>query len=183
MGMGPFPLPTDNLYKFCALVGVVVIGLCLYRSFNLKHEYAIREIELGAATQRADLEKTALQTLIDKVGAELKEGEASVEAGTTPAQRDSEALKNKHREAERLVREYTLRNIEVISLAKQLTLIVKDRIELLFEAFIALIAGGVLSVYGFAKWWKLQQQQDRLLAAAVEKECGQKGESGRRDAE
>ena len=67
--MGPFPLPTDNLYKFCAFVGVVMIGLCLYRSFNLKHEYAIREIELGAATQRADLEKTALQRLLDEVGA------------------------------------------------------------------------------------------------------------------
>jgi hypothetical protein len=164
--MEPFPLPTDNLYKFCALVGVVVIGLCLYRSSNLKHEYAIREIELGAATQRADLEKTALQTLIDEGLKEVK----ALEAGKIPTQKDSEVLENKRREAERLTKEFALRNIEVISLTKQLTLIIKDRTELLFEAFIAFIAGGFLSVYGFVNWRKLQQQQDKLLAAAVAKE-------------
>jgi hypothetical protein len=35
--MGPVPLPTDNLYKFCALTGVAMVLFSYYTSSHLDY--------------------------------------------------------------------------------------------------------------------------------------------------
>jgi hypothetical protein len=160
--MTPLPLPTDNLYKFCALTGVVVIVLFGWQASTLKDAYATKDIEFKAAHSRFDVEKKIVEDALKNARAQIEAIKKDIAAGN-PAPEKISALELKTQETARLTHEQVLRTIDFRATADQLNLIMTHRFELLCEALLVLFGAGALAVYGFKNWRLLQLKQDELL--------------------
>jgi hypothetical protein len=169
----PLPLPTDNLYKFCALTGVVVIVLFIWQASTLKDEYAAKDIEFSAASKRFDIEKKPLEEALKKAREDTEAIKKDIAAGN-PSPEKIKALELKTAESGRLVHEQQLRGIEFAATSSQLHLIMEHRIELLWEALFVLFGAGTLAVYGFKNWRRLQLKQDELLDLQLKEARGER---------
>lgn len=160
--MAPLPLPTDNLYKFCALTGVVLLVLFFWKTSELKDEYAAKSIEFDSVSQKLAIEQKILEATLEKRRAELSELEKAISAGNPSTDKIQEVTR-KTDESGRLVREQQLRSIDFKAVSSNLHLIMEHRFELLYVSIFVFIGAGLLSIYGFKNWRRLQLKQDELL--------------------
>jgi hypothetical protein len=165
--MTPLPLPTDNFYKFCALVGVVLILAAGYWVFDTDYTIATRLADLGVQNKKVKLEIKYLQQSLNATREKIKTARESTSHGAVPAPGTMNEIQNDLKTSDDLSLRIRGKQADINGLEEQ------SRIAL--KAFsIAAIAGpfmfffGVLlSVYGFRKWYAIQQQMDQLLSAEV----------------
>lgn len=137
------PLPTDNLYKFCALVGVVIIGVAVYWEDNLVEDVRRRSVKLSLETKQAKIEVDYLQEL-------------------------SADVKRVNMEQVRsLKRDIQLKVAEMESAQTEIKREHERSKQGIWDTAMAAIVGGLLAIYGFGKWYVLQKQQDKLLGRQI----------------
>ena len=78
--MTPLQLPTDNLYKFCALSGLVMVILSVYTPMKNLYEIGLQEIEIDyrlklISLKSDDTQIRAEEGLIDETEARLQASE------------------------------------------------------------------------------------------------------------
>src|SRR6266853_268176 len=92
-----FPnLPTDNLYKFLALSGVVVVLASIFYPKSRLGEIQQRVIEVTAEMRILDLENkrlTVIQSRLEKDLATLKKQESASELRKRPTRRNFDSMK------------------------------------------------------------------------------------------
>lgn len=167
--MNFLPLPTDNLYKFCALVGIVIVGTAIYWEQGLLENVHERAVSLNLELDKAgveleysqDLTKVLRRTLDNtqaKRSAEdsLKEGKVLVNIT------EADLLKSADRLRE-LGRDMQLKGVEMTSAREELERQKQRSTRAIWTGAAYEMIGGLLALYGFWKWYVLQKKQDALL--------------------
>lgn len=164
-------LPTDNLYKFVALAGTIIVIVCFYLPFKLTSDISYEIINLEE--QREILEEK-LRYLVNS-SEELQESVSDLEA-------DVEHMDSNDTES---VQEYNSKLLEMMTEQKKIISVTQkikiERIKLSFNtkrierrsfesivtsAFFIFfeIIGFVMAIYGFKFWYKyVQRYQDLYL--------------------
>lgn len=142
--MTPLPLPTDNLYKFCAITGIVIIGFSIFYFDKVVRDLVDRREAIQLAIEKAKIEISGEESqAISTVASVGKDGQIHV----TQTIRLLEIDHRKKEAAQLLWREtWTERG-----------------------AIGSLIFGVMMSVFGFVKWWGIQRLQDKILRAEAAK--------------
>jgi len=155
--VNPIPsLPTDNLYKFCAVAGglaIVVSGLVVFQAWRdiLHQQHSIEAV----AAEQSDREWTLkLADMVSKPWWQ-PEGGDTPEAAAAKTQLQEEARRIKPAIEE--FRKRLAADQERLGLARY------DFGIIGLAAGVAALLGFVLASYGFYNWRKLQLKQDQLL--------------------
>jgi hypothetical protein len=155
--VNPIPsLPTDNLYKFCAVAGgvaIIVSGLVLFQAWRdiLRQQQSVKSLAAEKSEQEFTLE---LADMVSKPWWQ-PEGGDTPEAAAAKAELQEQARRIKSAVDE--VRKKLASDEEALDLAKYDFGIVG------LAVGVVGIVGFVLASYGFYNWRKLQLKQDELL--------------------
>lgn len=148
--MTPLPLPTDNLYKFCAITGIVIIGFSIFYFDKVVRELVDRREAIQLAIEKAKIEISGEERQI--TSGEEPQISTAVSVGKDGKIHVTQTLlieidQNK-KKAERLLRRETWTERGAIG---------------------SLVFGVMISVFGFVKWWGIQRLQDKILRAEAAK--------------
>ena len=155
-------LPTDNLYKFAALMGltglfalVFVLPNSIASRFNEKHFKALRE-QAAFEAQSKGLDDI-IRTLNQIIEAQ----------GIPKASEDNLPLDYSQDEINGMMKELADRRMKAAILKSEIEVLVKEMEEILKERqrfYIQLIVGGfvfaAMTIWGFLKWRKIQLLAD-----------------------
>ncbi len=180
--MSPLPLPTDNLYKFCALSGLAMIVISLYASWSISNELFKLVNQQTLAMKRADLESEFVNHRFDATKrshadllynqkhhdliAQGKEPEVVPEVPgqlrvpMTPADLDKEL-----REEIEISKRILLDKTDISAHLVEISWLDNERTLVRWFAAAGILGGIGLSWYGFKNWRVLQLHQDKLFLA------------------
>jgi hypothetical protein len=167
--MGPLPLPTDNLYKFCALTGVAVILFSLYAGWRFSDDLRRRMNTASLAAKKAEIEMDFLKDLTgrtEKTVNDLKVNQSDEDIykeGKVPLHISSEELRKGVERVHELYRDMRLKLAEVDSANDEIYKAGTNINLVRFGSLFLLIVGNTLAFYGFRKWFALQKMQDKAL--------------------
>jgi Tfp pilus assembly protein PilX len=155
-------LPTDNLYKFCAVTGVILIVLSVSATWLRIGSLARKNVFMSSAERNVDAAKNLAEAL-------LKANEQNVRALSRvdeKARPPEQEFKFTQDTIALLDRTYTLQKEETQMLieVKEAFIVRNEAIFVGWVSVLGLVSGAVLGVYGFVNWRKLQLIQDRLLS-------------------
>ena len=143
-------LPTDNLYKFMALSGLVLLTLSAYYPAQRIAELQLKQVNTSTEIALAKLEA-------DEIGKEL----SYLEKQKSPDQAVFETLKKRQLQSQQSV-------VRIRGLAETQNVLLEQRFRLLVIGSIGLIAGSALSWYGFRLWYaRVQRPMDAAVAKSV----------------
>lgn len=146
----PAGVPTDNLYKFLAIAGLLVGGAAGYTAIRVQSGFDERMV---ASQQSLGAGQAALR--------EYQQGIARYHA--TKAERDKQVQDSLGRELDVLVRASD-GDAQLLALYHARTRI------LLYAAIVVSLAGFIATIYGFDLWYKrLQKYQDKLVQLHAER--------------
>jgi hypothetical protein len=174
--------PTDSLYKFKAIGGILMILASGYLAYREVHDIADLESHLYSDVLIVQAENESFSEREASLGAEVKRLEEAakdlppISTATEADKTVARALRDQLREARRTL------DVAVSDLAgkrKQLAILEGKRdalhvslIEMsaiLIECLLVLLTGASLTVWGFVEWErKLQRPQDELLQIQLE---------------
>lgn len=142
--MSPTNIPTDNLYKFCAIAGLVLMITSFLTMVTFNHSLGIRVAEEEGLVRAVERE----QKVFDKLGISVND--------LNPK---SEYLANK-----------ISRHLDNLDKASSSLAVLKElhsqQVFLSIACSIGLVAGFLLSNIGFGLWYrKLQRYQDFIVMA------------------
>lgn len=145
-------IPTDNLYKFMAITGLVFIVLCLYWYNKQLHEVMMESIEL-----RSQVESMA------KINSILDEKKKIVEGTESSTSKDAMEILNE--------RAALLKESPTISKRwERLFFLTNEFIRLKKILILSLVLGVATTCAGFFLWYmKLQRYQDVLMKREAQK--------------
>ena len=139
-------LPTDNLYKFIALVGVVVLLAASYFPIIKARELRLAKIEIEGQMRLLEIEVQHLQDTTKQLGSNETIGDCNREELVGKAYK----LKMKNEEIKT-----NSKKVEVIGIDYEL--IRKIQVA-------GMILGFILSAFGFFLWYfRIQKYQDKQL--------------------
>jgi hypothetical protein len=159
--VSPIPsLPTDNLYKFCGVVGalfIIVSGLVFFQAWR-----DVLGQERLVVTHAANFDEDQRDRAFD-----LKLTEMTAEPwwqpdGTTAKQMAAARAKSQE-EARRILAAIEEATKGLASDRERLAVARYDFRIVALAAGVAALVGGLLGSYGFVNWRILQLKQDRLL--------------------
>ena len=171
--IGPLPLPTDNLYKFCALIGVAVILFTFYTTGRLTDDLLQRVSAASLAAQKAEIEADFLKRLADRIQKTVDDTKANLsdedyhKQGKVPLHISEEELHKMVERMNELYRDLRLKFAEVHSATHEIT---EAQAHLRFIRIVGAVcaaAGAWFALYGFRKWHALQKMQDKALERQV----------------
>lgn len=159
-------LPTDSIYKFVALAGLILflISPIYYQFFS--RDVLLKNIGLRAEMQRMKKEVEFLKEdtilLREDIQAKKQDGSVSQEKHQNAGEKVEE-LNQKTRETE-------LKSIELQRITNGV-FVYNDQLALLrWSSVIGVIAGILMLVLGFYLWYtRIQLYQDKILISAVQK--------------
>jgi len=132
------PLPTDNLYKFMAIIGVVTTALSILAPASVGRTIALQQFEIERDLSLLEAEQRRIETLPPE------QEMAEHDQHARELRRNLEEVKYKNR-----VLEYSIWTLRLWKAA----------------AAMGIVGGLLLSVSGFWLWYtRLQRFQDRALA-------------------
>lgn len=144
--MTPLPLPTDNLYKFCAITGIVIIGFSIFYFDKIVRDLVDRREEIQLAIEKAKIEISGEESqAISTVASVGKDGQIHV---TQTIRLQVLEIDDRKKKAAQLLSRETWTERGTIG---------------------SLIFGVMMSVFGFVKWWGIQRLQDKILRAEAAK--------------
>ena len=166
---GSLPLPTDNLYKFCALTGVAIFLFSCYVGWRLSDDLIQRVNAQNLAVEKAKIEVDYLERFVDRLGQIVDNTKANLgdedalKQGKIPLHVPEEDLRKMIQRKDELVRDSRLKIAELNSATRE---IAQAESYLKFIRIVGtfwVIAGFLLAVYGFIKWIGVQKMQDKVL--------------------
>jgi hypothetical protein len=178
-------VPTDNLYKFIALSGVVFMvtsAFPVYWQAKLKFELIQVQGEKWKATKKknwACADTDYLRTKTNKLKEETSKWKAArdleaaepqlIEKKRLEIRTEAHEIRAGITETERLYRDSEIAAIEVKTKEKEIA----QRLEVIrllkYVAAGGLSSGAILSVFGFFLWYhKLQKYQDKIVKKQAE---------------
>lgn len=189
--------PTDNLYKFCAILGLVLIVFNSYynfeMAFNTEKEISILEIDLKKTkffvdkyNEDVEVNNQAMKYLIsflDKNNKLLDSINNLIISGRVEkikSDKLNEFIDNKQAEYKSKIDDNTLKlhnDREKIFLnfieSEKKSNLIKIEIEKLRKHTWFLFAGGILGIFlsffGFYNWYKIQKLNDKSLIHEINK--------------
>jgi len=140
-----FPvLPTDNLYKFLAIAGLVILLFCAVYPIRLVGELQLKSAELD----------TKVQLLTNEANAYNQE--VSTKGGLSKPDYDKAQIR---------MQTFAAKKIELVGEIRKARILSNQLIFLLVFTSVGSIAGIWLSYFGFRLWYLRVQRPADLLAA------------------
>jgi len=167
--IGPLPLPTDNLYKFCALTGVAIVLFVFYTVGRLSDDLLQRVNAETLAVDKAEIELDFLTRLTDQIDEIVNNAKANLsdeearKQGKVPLHISEEELQKLVERADELRRDSGLKLAELHSANREIGQ-AQSRLKFvrLVGAVLASI-GAWFALHGFQKWSVIQKMQDLAL--------------------
>ncbi len=165
-------IPTDNLYKFCALSGMITFAAANYillseasSVFDRFHEEELQAVIIKTELDHLEVDFDRFEKQLDL--AESKGGENDVESSSNLGNEQRETLEN----LILIKRQIELRTVE-LEYSHKKSLYLFRRLWVVFIADIIISGfGGGLAVIGFRQWYKyLQEPQDKLVERQFQRE-------------
>ena len=139
-------LPTDNLYKFTAIVGVVVLLVSVYFPIIKSRELKLAMIEIENQTKILRIETEYLEYITKNIKSAKEDRKIEKEDIVSK----SFIIKSKLQ--------------EILSKTKQLDILEEDYYIIIKLQKICMLIGLILSISGFILWYfKIQKYLDRQL--------------------
>lgn len=191
-----FPeIPTDNLYKFMAISGIVLLiasYLPYYHAYKMQvdlisliGEHEIMGLEEKWASEQLDVLKHKADTLASQMSALMGMPASEIIKALSDGRSLSEVSKNKHIDLEKYQMKWEELDTKVLDLTKLMKeqLIKETKIGTNIAVYkchrkmitwgkrltlISAFVGGFLAMFGFGRWYtKLQVLQDLIIKQKV----------------
>jgi len=181
--MTPLPtLPTDNLYKFCAISGLAIILVSGYASWSITNALFKLKNQQTLAIEKAALESEFINKSFDvtqRSHADLLYNQKNrdlIAEGKSPEE-SSEARErlrvplspaDVHRQLEEEIassKRILLDKLEIEARLAEMNWVADERIVIRWITAAGMLGGAALSFYGFRNWRTLQIHQDKLFLA------------------
>jgi len=178
------PIPTDNLYKFIAISGLVIIGLTTFYPLKMVNESTLKTVQYATDMHKYSIERGRIATEYKKLAniseqlnkkaethlAELKREYKKKMAGlpyTIPPAEKLE-LDDEYKENEKMLKqtsfELDLKNADLEGKKSELDIIKSNLFFLRVLMYVGFAIGALLTMYGFTLWYlKVQQPLDLIL--------------------
>jgi len=148
-------LPTDNLYKFLAIAGLVIIVLSVVGPWSRYEQLTPKTIEVETQVSTHKREIVSVESAIMRTEEELKKAKT---------QKERELLLAR---AEELQKQKRQLQIMISEIAGKRTLLqhLQERVALYFVVgTYSLVFGVIVSIVGFVLWYRrVQRYQDGIL--------------------
>ena len=155
--MFPIP-PTDNLYKFLAITGLLIIFAPLVLYWSLELEYLQKNFEVKPTMLALEIEGRKLELETAKILAESERAELSKDAAK------QERLRIGYKDS---LERFDAHRVKVAEMTAKhdLLVVLADRLRLILNvAKFAIGFGAACTLAGFGLWYtKVQVHQDRAL--------------------
>ena len=168
--MTPVPVPTDNLYKFCALMGIVLIVASTYYCWARADDLLRRAIRITTDQKKERIERDSLRKKIELEDKFTKDLQASItalkESGAQLNPELPKALAELQRSAlasEEILKQRDLKGAEIEGATEEAQFAQMQLKLVRWIGAAGIIIGIHLSAYGFVNWRKIQIIQDELL--------------------
>ena len=166
--MLPFTPPTDNLWKFVALTGIVVFCFAIYYPYHRYQELVLKKISSLISMNQCLIEgkylkqdnndfNTTLEDLKRQLKDKIAQGKIPAENPFNKLDRPIKELKEKAKAIELKTAEIEIRKMETDALSKEIEYFLRwgRRYQ---------ITGIILAIFGFVMWYlKTQRYQDKIL--------------------
>ena len=168
-------LPTDSLYKFCALAGIAVILISFFLVERLISELQGKVVNYVLEVRRAKIELTyllkeqeRLESLIEN-SKQVKNKKRRDSGDKFAIEYSNEEVKQSYLALRQARKMTELKNAEIeVARDENFRLIEKAR-HAWYVEIMAVSIGSILTVYGFLNWRrKIQVYQDAILKAQAE---------------
>ena len=164
--------PTDNLYKFLALSGVLVLAVSIFYPFWQWYHIKERSIEVSKESEflLADIDrmKTELESDL-KTLTELQKEEEEGNYKGDPVER-IQRLQQRNQQHMSLALESRKKSIELHSKQELLNLYSRMAIAITLAGVLGIAGGLGTAAFGFGLWYtRLQKYQDMILQKEAEK--------------
>ena len=179
-------LPTDNLYKFTALSGVILIIFSLYYPREKLYETRLKIIDVGYKMKVLEAKRRIISKSIDENSRELKsfnrelnkifekienrkiKGEDSKTIISDLKKKRSYHLK-KHLKADHKLAELELYGLKILKLQKETEMLNDIYVSRAFISIFINIFGIIMAFIGFKLWYtRVQKCIDRTLKDTTE---------------
>lgn len=185
MTLPPIP-PSDNLYKFTAIGGLILVVLSLYIPLKLKLDLDLVGIDMKNSIKEQDY----AQKKMDEVGGQLDEQLQLLEADTAEyrkrlAERKKgspghlqdlkvqdtqlEEFKGTVGQFKKMHEEKVLNYFQFSRTTEKQLALASHTLEISKISLITLVIGMILTLFGFINWYfRFQIHQDRIIKAQAE---------------
>jgi hypothetical protein len=169
--MNLLPPPTDNLYKFCAITGVLIIAGAFYIEIDLGGQLFTKVAAVELASEKSEIELRYLQTVVAQHKETLegfrkrKTAAQTYREGKVPVIISEREFADSVEATSRAVRDHELKFAEVKSGTKESRRLTNFLYAVWVVASIAIVLGFKLARFGFRGWNELQKLQDKILVA------------------
>ena len=182
MTLPPVP-PSDSLYKFTAIGGLILVVFSLYVPWKMSSDLLITMLDIELASRKWRLEAKYLDRDMEEIKELQQENERDFDEldkilTKSKAFSASQMKGFREREADALRRlkqiEGKRRELELILLQSNNTVskvkvLSSDASKLNWISWLTLWAGATLMVFGFSNWYfKFQVFQDRIIKSQAE---------------
>lgn len=164
-----FP-PVDNLYKFSALLGTIIIIVSFYYPFLYLNEYQSKiDNTTMLATKciaNADFTKREVDEFaqIVKTTVDLQQGKQKLSSDKVDITYTPSEVKEMMKEISVLRRDIDVSRAEVEQYYSQLDFLKSFKVPIFICMISSLIIGIYLSIWGYSNWYyKIQVYQDKAL--------------------
>lgn len=166
-------VPTDSFYKFCAIVGTLLILISIYYTSQKKDAIDIKLLEAQSNINVSknhhikELETIKLLSLLKKniKNKNTKRAYSIDDDGLYYSNVDITKLKQ---EQDKILFDSRKRQIDSELNLKLIDLYIKQSTFLLRAFYVVITLGSVLVVYGYRRWLRNQKEQDYLLKLQIE---------------
>ncbi|MEA3189088.1 MAG: hypothetical protein QOD99_2918 [Chthoniobacter sp.] len=173
--MNPIPLPTNNLYKFCAIAGITLILVSLYGSWKVTHELFTLENEQALALEKGRVEAEWSSREADVLKRSYADLLWNQQQSSNPTDKPPENVLrvplsptefSRQLDAGLATAKQISLNVKTIeSRRREIDFLANERFLVRWVTAAGILLGIWLSVYGFRNWRTLQLHQDKMLLA------------------
>ncbi|SHO46819.1 hypothetical protein SAMN02745220_01651 [Desulfopila aestuarii DSM 18488] len=157
------PIPTDNLYKFIAISGLIILLLSIVLPLYWSNDLQSKAIELGT-------EIAVLQMKNDLLGEDVRKVEKQLSTTENSNGVIGKETKQLHEKSKNDLRSIQFSTIEIKGKINLQEYYLKMLKKISIYAFLGIVIGLILSIYGFKFWYiKLQQPLDLQLYSIINK--------------
>jgi hypothetical protein len=172
-----FPIPpTDNLYKFAALLGTIIVFASLYLPrvliTELEEKLAVAQLKggtVGAETDFLKRKAATLSSILDSAVAPRK-GISQFGAKTIALEYSDSEIKGMLAQFDELERSTTISLAEVTIYNERIRSLLKDARSISWLMFGSVFVGLVMALGGYSLWYtRIQIYQDKALKHSANK--------------
>lgn len=168
--MMPISPPTDNLYKFCAITGVIIVLTSLYIPLTLSHDLRRQVAAVKLDLSKAEIESKYVteeaaryRKIVENYNNGLTEDKSRAR-GKMPVIISEQEFKEGLAALLKAAKDVELKTAEIRSGSEQSEDLLSELRFVRNTAYGSSFFGLVLALFGFRRWYeKIQIYQDKLL--------------------